>query len=545
MLTSSRFPVRPRECWTTRPTFSWPWRRRSARWKVLDDSTDLFLAVAPAQCPPPYLCRFSEGLERGRRLGDTLYAALLMGKLADDRPEPTGSIKVAARRVPSVVERPNRRRVSSGSLTVLAQPGVGVSDGRVTTGPRELMLTDIHRVDYGTFGTIYRAFLLNGKKVAIKKVLQHANYRVSLLRVSSPPSHSSGNKGGILAIQTDFFLQNRELTILKELDHPNIVTLYYYFYTKGEEPGSDYLHLVMEFFNSNLTRLLKQHREKRTAIPMVQVKVNCKNFIALFRCLQCFMYQMFRGLYYLHYQNIGHRDIKPHNLLLDLQTCVLKVCDFGCAKHLNESETSISYICSRYYRPPELCMGATQYGVSIDMWSAGCVVAEMFLGEPIFRGSSREDQMVEIIKVLGTPNKEQMREMKVYEPPFRLPKMERVSWTKVFRHARTPPPREGLEVVNQILRYTPPHRLTASATLGHSFFAELRLPETRLPSGMTLPKLFNFTEDELTHDPALAELALVPAPTPPNNNRTGSSLALFRRLSHSASGTKSRRSTNK
>ncbi|CAG0925277.1 unnamed protein product, partial [Notodromas monacha] len=208
----------------------------------------------------------------------------------------------------------------------------------------------------------------------------------------------------------------------------------------------------------------------------------------------------------------GHRDIKPHNLLLDLQTCVLKVCDFGCAKHLNESETSISYICSRYYRPPELCMGATQYGVSIDMWSAGCVVAEMFLGEPIFRGSSREDQMVEIIKVLGTPNKEQMREMKVYEPPFRLPKMERVSWTKdcaqksetscknnVFRHARTPPPREGLEVVNQILRYTPPHRLTASATLGqtlgHSFFAELRLPETRLPSGMTLPKLFNFTED--------------------------------------------------
>ena len=71
-----------------------------------------------------------------------------------------------------------RHKVSSGSLTVLAQPGLGVSDGRVS-GPRELMLTDIHRVDYGTFGTIYRAFLLNGKKVAIKKVLQHSNYRVN------------------------------------------------------------------------------------------------------------------------------------------------------------------------------------------------------------------------------------------------------------------------------------------------------------------------------------------------------------------------------
>jgi hypothetical protein len=72
----------------------------------------------------------------------------------------------------------SRRQVSSGSLTVLAQPGLGISDGRVT-GPRELMLTDIHRVDYGTFGTIYRAYLHGGKKVAIKKVLQHSNYRVS------------------------------------------------------------------------------------------------------------------------------------------------------------------------------------------------------------------------------------------------------------------------------------------------------------------------------------------------------------------------------
>ena len=164
---------------------------------------------------------------------------------------------------------------------------------------------------------------------------------------------------------------------------------------------------------------------------------------------------MFRGLNYLHYQDIGHRDIKPHNLLLDPQSCVLKVCDFGCAKKLLQGETSISYICSRYYRPPELCMGATQYGVGIgtylasynkrcatrliyswkcrdaDMWSGGCVAAEMFLAEPIFRGSSREDQMVEIIKVLGTPNKEQMREMKVYEPPFRLPKLDRISWSKV------------------------------------------------------------------------------------------------------------------
>jgi glycogen synthase kinase 3 beta len=149
-------------------------------------------------------------------------------------------------------------------------------------------------------------------------------------------------------------LQNRELTILKELSHPNVVTLYYFFYTKGDEPGSDYLHLVMEFFNSNLARLIRHHRDKRSQIPMVQVK--------------CLMYQMLRGLNYLHYQEIGHRDIKPHNLLLDPNASVLKVCDFGCAKKLLANDNSISYICSRYYRPPELCMGATQYGVPIGKY---------------------------------------------------------------------------------------------------------------------------------------------------------------------------------
>ncbi len=110
------------------------------------------------------------------------------------------------------------------------------------------------------------------------------------------------------------------------------------------------------------------------------------------------MYQLFRSLAYIHSMGICHRDIKPQNLLLDPESAVLKLCDFGSAKQLVKGELNVSYICSRYYRAPELIFGATDYTCNIDIWSAGCVLAELLLGQPIFPGDSGVDQLVEIIK---------------------------------------------------------------------------------------------------------------------------------------------------
>lgn len=93
------------------------------------------------------------------------------------------------------------------------------------------------------------------------------------------------------------------------------------------------------------------------------------------------------------------RDIKPQNLLVNINTHALKLCDFGSAKALVRGEPNISYICSRYYRAPELIFGATDYTCAIDVWSVGCVMAELLLGSPLFPGDSGVDQLVEIIKV--------------------------------------------------------------------------------------------------------------------------------------------------
>jgi serine/threonine protein kinase len=116
---------------------------------------------------------------------------------------------------------------------------------------------------------------------------------------------------------------------------------------------------------------------------------------------------MLRGLAYLHSLGICHRDIKPSNLLVT-DDHKLKICDFGSAKRLIKGQNNVSYICSRYYRAPELIFGCTEYSHAVDVWAAGCVIAELLIGQALFPGESGVDQLVEIIKVLGTPNRDQI-----------------------------------------------------------------------------------------------------------------------------------------
>ncbi len=162
---------------------------------------------------------------------------------------------------------------------------------------------------------------------------------------------------------------------------------------------------------------------------------------------------------------------------------------------------------SRYYRAPELIFGATDYTTNIDVWSAGCVFAELMLGQPIFPGDSGVDQLVEIIKVLGTPTREQIKEMNPNYTEFKFPQIKAHPWQKVFR-ARTSP--EAIDLVSRLLEYTPSARITPLQACAHTFFDELREPNARLPNGRDLPPLFNFTDCELKIQPALNN-QLVPA----------------------------------
>ncbi|XP_038669002.1 glycogen synthase kinase-3 beta-like [Scyliorhinus canicula] len=346
--------------------------------------------------------------------------------------------------------------------TVVATPGQG------SDIPKEVSYTDIKVIGNGSFGVVYQAKLVeSGELVAIKKVLQDKRFK------------------------------NRELQIMRKLDHINIVRLRYYFYSSGDKKDEVYLNLVLDYVPETVYRVARHFSKAKQSIPMIYVKV--------------YIYQLFRSLAYIHSQGVCHRDIKPQNLLVDPETAVLKLCDFGRILAGLEFLEVVSVLLLSFagsHGPLNLadvgsCRAAVEDQLKErvvaaqcllpDIWSAGCVLAELLLGQPIFPGDSGVDQLVEIIKVLGTPTREQIREMNPNYTEFKFPQIKAHPWSKVFK-TRTPP--EAVALCSRLLEYTPALRLSPLESCAHLFFDELRDPLTRLPNGRELPELFTFTPVE-------------------------------------------------
>ncbi|CAN6581787.1 unnamed protein product [Malus baccata var. baccata] len=370
------------------------------------------------------------------------------------RREPSGHT-VGVDKLPEEMNDMKIRDDKEMESTVAVVDGNGTETGHIivtTIGgrngqPKQTISYMAERVvGHGSFGVVFQAKCLEtGETVAIKKVLQDKRYK------------------------------NRELQTMRLLDHPNVVSLKHCFFSTTEKDEL-YLNLVLEYVPETVHRVIKHYNKLNQRMPLIYVKL--------------YTYQIFRALSYIH-RCIGvcHRDIKPQNLLVNPHTHQVKLCDFGSAKVLVKGEPNISYICSRYYRAPELIFGATEYTSAIDVWSVGCVLAELLLGQPLFPGESGVDQLVEIIKVLGTPTREEIKCMNPNYTEFKFPQIKAHPWHKIF-HKRMPP--EAVDLVSRLLQYSPNLRCTALDALVHSFFDDLRDPNTRLPNGRFLPPLFNF-----------------------------------------------------
>lgn len=303
----------------------------------------------------------------------------------------------------------------------------------------------------GNFSSVYRGIVIEtGEEIAIKRI--------------TIKKHT----------------KNRELTILRSISHRNVVQLVDAFYSPALREEEVRLNLVMKLVPETLQRLLDYYRQQNHPIPLLYVKL--------------YTYQMLRGLGYLHINGICHRDIKPANLLIDPRTHSLQLGDFSSAKHISYDESSANYVGARHYRAPELLFGARKYTETVDLWSAGCVLAEMLLGRPLFQGKTDLEQLVEVIKVLGTPSKAQVTAMNPVQGEFRFPALPKKPWPLVLRPGT---PADAINLIEQLLVYVPTARLTAVQALNHDFFAELRVKSTHLPSGRELPPLFDWNEQEL------------------------------------------------
>ncbi|KAJ7165343.1 kinase-like domain-containing protein [Mycena filopes] len=356
---------------------------------------------------------------------------------------------------------------------------VSASDGK-SGAAREITYGTVRFIGNGTSGVLYHAKLVpSGEEIAIKKVPQNECFK------DSPPLASASHSSCLTCPPLN--VKNRELQIMQRLSHPNVVELQAFYYTRDE------VYLILEYVPDTVYRANRHYAKLAQPMPTLQIKL--------------YMYQLLRSLAYIHSLGICHRDIKPHNLLLDPATGIVKLCDFGSAKFVAVEEPSPSYIASRYYRAPELIFGSINYTISIDMWSAGCVAAELLLGQPPFPSETGIDQLVEIFKILGTPSKEEIKTTNHNYREYKFPQILPQPFEKMFRSS-TPP--EAIDFVSKLLEYTPTERLSALEAMVHPFFDELRTEGVRLPNGNMFPPLFDFTREELSVRPDLIR-KLVPA----------------------------------
>ena len=245
----------------------------------------------------------------------------------------------------------------------------------------------------------------------------------------------------------------REISLMKELKHENIVSLYDVIHTENK------LMLVFEYMDKDLKKYMDSYQTPpggaRGALDATTIK--------------SFMWQLLRGIAFCHENRVLHRDLKPQNLLINTQG-QLKLADFGLARAFGIPVNTFSNeVVTLWYRAPDVLLGSRTYNTSIDIWSAGCIMAEMFTGRPLFPGTTNEDQLLKIFRLMGTPSERSWRDISSYteyKPDWP------VFATQELRALLPQVDALGLQLLGQMLQLRPDRRCSAQQALSHPWFAE-------------------------------------------------------------------------
>lgn len=288
----------------------------------------------------------------------------------------------------------------------------------------------LDKIGQGTYSSVYRARdVLNNKIVALKKV------RFDNLDAESVK------------------FMAREIHILRVLDHPNVIKLEGLITSRM----SCSLYLVFEYMEHDLTGLAS-----RPGVKFSEPQI------------KCYMKQLLSGLDHCHKHGILHRDIKGSNLLID-NNGILKIADFGLARVFDPHHTAplTSRVVTLWYRPPELLLGASRYGVEVDMWSTGCILGELYTGKPILPGKTEVEQLHKIFKLCGSPSEDYWRRLHLpHAAVFKPPQPYRRCVAETFKEL----PPAALGLLETLISVDPSQRVTAAFALRSEFFTSSPLP---------------------------------------------------------------------
>ena len=292
----------------------------------------------------------------------------------------------------------------------------------------------VEKIGAGTFGIVYKGYdHINDRLVAIKRTRKETE------KIS------------------------REFKILDMLKDSNyVVKLFDIFYSITEEKKL-IQNLVFEYMDDNLEAVLAEYRINNKYIPIEQIKFISRNILL--------------GLEDIHKKNIVHRDIKPDNILISKDGTV-KIADFGSSKIIKNKESSTPYIVSRYYRAPELILGATHYSQKIDIFSAGCIIGELFKLMPLFMGEKEGYQIIEQICLLGNPDDSYFdcfdisADIKLLLRKAKLKKKIKISHVlNQFGYYQKKDIEDAEDLLINMLNFDYDERFTANLCLKHPFFS--------------------------------------------------------------------------
>ncbi|KAK2383647.1 Cell division control protein 2-B [Trifolium repens] len=285
----------------------------------------------------------------------------------------------------------------------------------------------VEKIGEGTYGVVYKARdRLTNETIALKKIrLEQEDEGVPSTAI-------------------------REISLLKEMQHRNIVRL------RDVVHSEKRLYLVFEYLDLDLKKYMDSTPE----------------FSKDPRQIKMFLYQILCGIAYCHSHRVLHRDLKPQNLLIDRSSNSLKLADFGLARAFGIPVRTFTHeVVTLWYRAPEILLGSRQYSTPVDVWSVGCIFAEMINQRPLFPGDSEIDELFKIFRIMGTPNEDTwpgVTSLPDFKSAFpKWPSQDLATLVPNLEPA-------GLDILSSMLRLDPSKRITARVALEHEYFKDIK-----------------------------------------------------------------------
>ncbi|XP_051153004.1 mitogen-activated protein kinase homolog NTF6-like [Andrographis paniculata] len=271
----------------------------------------------------------------------------------------------------------------------------------------------------------------------------------------------------------------REIKLLTHMDHENVIKILDVIKPPDKADFND-VYIAYELMETDLHQIISS--------PQELTEDHC----------QYFLYQILRGLKYIHSADVLHRDLKPSNLLLNAN-CDLKICDFGLARTASDTDFMTEYVVTRWYRAPELLLNCSEYTAAIDVWSVGCILMEIIKREPLFPGKDYVQQLELINELLGHPEDSDLGFLKNDDNvrgyvKQHLPQVPKQPFSQKFPEASP----LAIDLAEKMLVFDPAKRITVEEALNHPFLSSLHEinEEPTCPS----PFVFDFEQSDLSED---------------------------------------------